>query len=124
MEETYNGKLVSFFTEDNRHIVLQEKELEVERPHGHIITTGIDEKKVSSGLITSTNYMFGVFNAQVVVGNTNLNKLMSTTRGLLNILKNSGQRIYVKYKDKFRILTMPAAYELGINHFKCRIRKK
>lgn len=118
MEETYNGKLVSFFTEDNRHIVLQEKELEVERPHGHIITTGIDEKKVSSGLITSTNYMFGVFNAQVVVGNTNLNKLMSTTRGLLNILKNSGQRIYVKYKDKFRILTMPAAYELGINHSK------
>ena len=118
MEETYNGKLVSFFTEDNRHIVLQEKELEVERPHGHIITTGIDEKKVSSGLITSTNYMFGVFNAQVVVGNTNLNKLMSTTRGLLNILKNSGQRIYVKYKDKFRIFNNASCIRIRNKSFK------
>ena len=118
MEEMYEGKLVSFFTEDHAHIVLQEKEIAVERPHGHIITTGIDEKKVSQGLITSTNYMFGVFNAQVVAGNTSMNKLMSTTRGLLNILKNSGQRIYVKYNEEFRILTMPAAYELGVNYSK------
>lgn len=118
MEEVHHGKLVSFFSNDHRHIILQEKEIETERPHGHIITTGIDETRVSSGLITSTNYMFGVFNAQVVCGNTSLNKLMSTTRGLLNILKNSGQRIYVKYENKFRILTMPAAYELGVNHSK------
>lgn len=118
MEEVLDGKIVSFFTPEHTHVALQEKEVEVERPHGHIITTGVDEKKVSQGLITSTNYMFGVFNAQVVVGNTSLNKLMSTTRGLLNILKNSGQRIYVKYKDEFRILTMPAAYELGVNYSK------
>lgn len=118
MEELVDGNLVSFFTPDHTHVVLQEKEVLVERPHGHIITSGVDEKKVSQGLITSTNYMFGVFNAQVVVGNTSLNKLMSTTRGLLNILKNSGQRIYVKYNGEFRILTMPAAYELGVNYSK------
>ena len=118
MEEIHEEKLVSFFTDDHTHVVLQEKEVKVERPHGHIITTGIDENKVSQGLITSTNYMFGVFNAQVVAGNTSLNKLISTTRGLLNILKNSGQRIYVKYKGEFRILTMPAAYELGVNYSK------
>lgn len=118
MEEFIDGKSVAFFTPDHSHIVLQEKELVVERPHGHIITTGVDENKVSSGLITSTNYMYGIFNAQVVVGNTSLNKLSSTPRGLLNILKNSGQRIFVKYKGEFRILTMPAAYELGVNYSK------
>ena len=118
MEEVVDGEVVSFFTQDHTHVVLQEKEVLVERPHGHIITSGVDEKKVSKGLITSTNYMFGVFNAQVVAGNTTLNKLMSTTRGLLNILKNSGQRIYVKYNGEFRILTMPAAYELGVNYSK------
>ncbi|MGH4049836.1 MAG: GH36-type glycosyl hydrolase domain-containing protein [Clostridium sp.] len=118
MQEMNNGKLASFFTNDHSHVVLQEKELQVERPHGNIITTGINEEKISSGLITSTNYMFGIFNAQVVVGNTNLNKLLSTARGLLNILKNTGQRIYVKYNGEFRMLTMPAAYEIGVNYSK------
>lgn len=118
MEEIHNDDLYSFFTPDHSHIVLQQKEMAVERPHGHIITTGINEKEISHGLITSTNYMYGIFNAQVVCGNTTLNKLLSTTRGLLNILKNSGQRMYVNYNGKLQLLTMPAAYELGVNYAK------
>ncbi len=118
MEELDKGTLLSFFAPGHRHIVLPEKELMLERPHGHIITSGLAEDHLSEGLITSTNYMYGVFNSQLVVGNTSHNKLLSTTRGLLNLQKNSGQRIYIKINDTYSMLTLPAAYELGVNYAK------
>lgn len=118
MEEVLNGDVISFFTPEHTHVVLQQKELQVERPHGHIITSGINETEISEGLITSTNYMYGIFNAQVVCGNTTLNKLLSMPRGLLNLFKNSGQRIYVKFDQSYQLLTLPAAYELGVNFAK------
>lgn len=118
MEEVVEGRLLSFFTPDHAHVVMPYKECLVERPHGHIITSGMSLEEIPKGLITSTNYIYGIFNAQVVVGNTTLNKLMSTPRGLLNINKNSGQRIYIKTENAFQLLTMPAAYELGMNYAK------
>ena len=114
--EIEQNSLLSFFTPEHTHVVLQQKEILVEHPHGHIITTKMDDKKVVDGLITSTNYMY--FNSQVVVGNTSFHKLLSASRGFLNILKNSGQRIYLKLDGVYRILTLPAAYELGINFAK------
>ena len=116
--ETEKGKILSFFTLEHAHVVLQQKEVMVERPHGHIITTGMDDKKVSRGLVTSTNYMYGVFHSQLAVGNTSMNKLLSTNRGFLNIQKNAGQRIYLRIDGVYRILTLPAAYEMGINYSK------
>lgn len=118
LEEKVEDLLLSFFAPGHRHIVLSSKEGVVERPHGHIITTALDEKKISSGLMTSTNYIYGVFNSQVVVGNTNLNKMLSTARSIINSQKNSGQRIYIKVQDKYCLLAMPAAYELGVNYAK------
>lgn len=115
LEEIQDGTLLSFFTPEHEHVVLQGKELEVERPHGHILTTKIDEEKICDGLLSSTNYMYGIFNSQVVAGNTNLHKFLSTPRGLLNILKNSGQRIYVKLDGEYRILTLPSAYVMDVN---------
>ena len=41
-------------------ISFQEKELLVERPHGNIVTTLIDEDRFEKPLITSTHYMYGV----------------------------------------------------------------
>ncbi|WP_336100860.1 GH36-type glycosyl hydrolase domain-containing protein [Paenibacillus phytohabitans] len=115
LEEIENGELLSFFTEEHVHVVLQPKELLVERPHGHIITTLLDKSQVDNNLISSTNYMYGIFNGQTVVGNTSFHKLLSTPRGLLNIQRNSGQRIYVRLDGVYRILTLPAAYEMGVN---------
>ncbi len=117
LEEIQDGKLLSFFN-NTAHIVLSDKEIQVERPHGHIITSGISTKELNTELITSTNYMMGIFNSQLVVGNTSLNKFLSTPRGLINYFKTSGQRIYIKIDDKYCILTMPAAYELGVNYAK------
>lgn len=115
LEEKEDDSLLSFFTSTNSHVVLQSKELITERPHGHILLTNFDLTKVPQGLVSSTNYIYGVFNCQLVVGNTTYNKLLSNHRGLLNVEKNSGQRIYVKIGDFYRQLTLPAAYEMDVS---------
>lgn len=115
----YNGeKLLSFFTNNHSHVVLKNKEILCERPHGNIIISGINKEKISLNVFSSTNYMYGIFNSQVVLGNTNLNKLISVNRGLLNIFKNTGQRIYIKINNEFRLLTLPYIYEMGLNFSK------
>ncbi len=118
LEEYENGKLISFFTEDHSHIVLKEKETLTERPHGNIITTFVNTKEIDNNLITSTNYIYGLFNSHLVIGNTSGQKLLSTQRGLLNALKNSGQRIYLKSNEKYHILAMPSIFEMGLNYSK------
>ncbi|PLR99081.1 GH36-type glycosyl hydrolase domain-containing protein [Bacillus sp. T33-2] len=114
-EEWDGGKLLSFFTDTYEHIVLKEKELLVERPTGHIIMTG-QTGKMKENTITTTNYMYGVFNAQLVVGNTSMNKLLTNVRNPLNILKTSGQRIYVEIEGVYQLFTMPSLFEMGFNY--------
>ncbi|HEX3077841.1 MAG TPA: cellobiose phosphorylase [Lachnospiraceae bacterium] len=115
LEEIHEDTLYSFFTPTQGHVVLQAKELVTERPHGHILLTNFDMTQVPKGVVSSTNYMYGVFNCQLVVGNTTYNKLLSNHRGLLNIQKSSGQRIYVKINGTYRLLTLPAAYEMEVS---------
>lgn len=116
LEEQEDGQLLSFFTPKHSHVVLKQKELMVERPHGTIITTMINPDRVDNRLISSTNYIYGLFNAQMVVGNTSFHKFLSAARGMLNVLKNSGQRLYVKIDGKYRLLTLPSVYEMGMNY--------
>lgn len=112
----YEGEqLLSFFTDSYEHIVLKEKELLVERPHGHILMSG-DNVRFGAEVITTTSYMYGIFNSQLVVGNTNLNKMMSNARNALNVPKTSGQRIYVELDGKYRLLTLPSLFEIGFNY--------
>lgn len=115
LEEKEGDSLLSFFTSTNGHVVLQAKELLTERPHGHILMTNFDITKVPQGVVSSTNYIYGVFNCQLVVGNTTYNKLLSNHRGLLNVEKSSGQRIYIKVEDVYKQLTLPAAYEMDVS---------
>ncbi|WP_207694912.1 hypothetical protein DOK67_0002796 [Enterococcus sp. DIV0212c] len=112
--ETIDDKVVSFFTADYHHVVLKEKEVVMERAHGHILLSGT-ELSVDHPLLSTTVYMYGLFNSQIVLGNTSMNKLMSNSRNGLNIMKQSGQRIYIKDGKKWRILTMPSAFEMGLN---------
>ncbi|ARI76370.1 GH36-type glycosyl hydrolase domain-containing protein [Halobacillus mangrovi] len=115
-QEEWNGNtLLSFFTDTHEHVVLKEKENLVERPHGHILMSGQNDR-LKENTVTSTSWMYGIFNAQTVVGNTNFNKLLTNARNPLNVLKTSGQRIYVKVDGAYRLLTMPSAYELGFNY--------
>ncbi|EOL44221.1 GH36-type glycosyl hydrolase domain-containing protein [Enterococcus caccae] len=112
--EMIDGKIASFFTDDYHHVVLKEKEVAMERAHGHILLSGT-ELDVEQPLLSTTVYMYGLFNSQIVLGNTSMNKLMSNSRNSLNIMKQAGQRIYIKEKEKWRILTMPSAFEMGLN---------
>lgn len=114
-EEHDGNQLLSFFTPTHEHIVLKEKELLVERPHGHILMRGHNIDNIEE-VMTTTSYMFGVFNAQVVVGNTSMNKFLSNTRNHLNVIKTSGQRLYVKLDGNYHLLTMPSAFEMGFNY--------
>lgn len=93
--ERINGKVASFFTNDYHHVVLKEKEINMERAHGHILLSGT-ELDVAQPELSTTVYMYGLFNSQIVLGNTSMNKLMSNSRNSLNIMKQSGQRIYIK----------------------------
>lgn len=112
--EKVAGNVVSFFTDDYHHVVLKEKEVAMERAHGHILLSGTD-LTVDKPLLSTTVYMYGLFNSQIVLGNTSMNKLMSNSRNSLNIMKQSGQRIYLKGDNQWRILTMPSAFEVGLN---------
>ncbi|MDW2879524.1 MULTISPECIES: GH36-type glycosyl hydrolase domain-containing protein [Bacillaceae] len=113
--EQSGDTLLSFFTGQHEHIVLKEKELLVERPHGHIIMTGGNVENIKN-VLTSTLYMYGIFNSHIVVGNTSFNKMLTNSRNALNIIKTSGQRIYVQIDGEFRLLTMPSMFEMGFNY--------
>lgn len=112
--EMIEGKVASFFTDDYHHVVLKEKEAAMERTHGHILLSGTD-LTVNQPLLSTTVYMYGLFNSQIVLGNTSMNKLMSNSRNSLNVMKQSGQRIYIKEKNTWHLLTMPSAFEMGLN---------
>ncbi|WP_405083283.1 GH36-type glycosyl hydrolase domain-containing protein [Paenibacillus chitinolyticus] len=115
LEESLEGELLSFFTETNEHVVLKAKELRVERPHGHILMSG-DNARLRESVLTSTAYMYGLFNSQLTVGNTSFNKMLTNARNALNVSKTSGQRIYIETGGKFRLLTMPSLFEIGFNY--------
>ncbi|MCM3269981.1 GH36-type glycosyl hydrolase domain-containing protein [Paenibacillus elgii] len=108
-------ELLSFFTDTHEHVVLKEKELRMERPHGHILMTGNNDR-MNERVITTTSYMYGMFNAQLVVGNTSFNKMLTNARNALNVPKTSGQRIYVELDGQYRLLAMPSMFEMGFNY--------
>ncbi|MEC0229799.1 GH36-type glycosyl hydrolase domain-containing protein [Paenibacillus alba] len=115
-QEEFDGEmLLSFFTETHEHVVLKDKELRVERPHGHILMSG-DNARLKEDVMTTTAYMYGIFNSQVVVGNTSFNKMLTNARNALNVMKTSGQRIYMEVEGLYRLLTMPSMFELGFNY--------
>lgn len=117
LEEKVEGTLLSFFGQADEHIVLQAKETQVERSHGHIIMSG-KQIDASQEVLTSTSYMYGAFQAQVVLGNTSMNKFISNVRNPLNFFKTTGQRIYLKVKGRYQLLAMPSLYEIGFNYAK------
>ncbi|WP_239253784.1 GH36-type glycosyl hydrolase domain-containing protein [Listeria ilorinensis] len=116
-EEFADDKLLAFFTGSHAHVVLPEKERHLERPHSGILTDPVDILHPENTLAT-TSQMDGIFNSQLILGNTNLNKLLSHVREPLNLLHMSGQRIYVKKNGEWHLLTMPSAWEIGANYSK------
>ena len=116
-EEKENGKVLSFFCNEYDHVVLKAKELLADRPHGHIIqaNSGFTPHE---GIMSTNPFAFGVFNSHLTQGNTNFNILLSVCSGQLNLVKETGQRIFVSSEDQTWLLGVPSAFEMGLNH--CR----
>ncbi|WP_210234887.1 cellobiose phosphorylase [Methylocystis sp. B8] len=109
--EREDGRLLSFFTGERSHVALKAKERAVLRPHGHILRTG-------GGLIpdeaamTSTVWMFGVFNSMLTQGHVSINRFLSTTRSYLGLFRSHGQRLFVGAGNGWRLLDEPSAFEM------------
>ncbi len=114
LEETQEGMLQSFFTGDHTHVVLAGKELRCRRPHGTILMNAQGPDSLRPDMLASTNYMYGLFAAQTVIGNTNLHKAVSAARGILNLQHHGGLRLYVRLDGTYRLLTLPAAYAMTV----------
>ncbi len=116
VERGEDGALLSFFTPEDAHIVLMEKERLVERPHANILLAG-ESDFIREDLLTTTNRMHGVFHSHVALGNTSFNLMVSACRNALNVQKLSGQRVYLRRPgEKWRLLSVPAVYEMGLNY--------
>ncbi|ERP77657.1 cellobiose-phosphorylase [Yersinia pestis S3] len=112
--EQLDGELLSFFYQEANYVTLAEKERHLERPTGHIISSG-NNIDFTNPIMNSTHYIYGVFNSHLTLGNTSFNKLLGVNRNMLNQFKSSGQRILVQIGGEYRILAMPSAYEVGAN---------
>ena len=113
-EERKDGRLLSFFTHEGRHVVLREKELSVLRPHAHILRTGglmVPDEQA----LTSTAWMSGVFNSMTTQGHVAINRFISTVHSYLGIFRSNGQRIFVKLSEGWTLLGVPSAFEMSTN---------
>ena len=115
--EFYGERLLSFFYGRNRHVMLREKELLADRPHGHIMHTR-SRLVPDEAIMSTTAFAFGVFSSHITQGNTNFNSLLSVCNSQFNINPSSGQRIFVVTGGRRLLLGVPSAFEMGLNH--CR----
>lgn len=104
---------LSFFV-GNTHVVTKQKEMQMERNHGHIVTSG----NVFAGnqeVLSNTMYMNGYFGGQISVGNTDFNQLLTPLKNSLNMNRGSGLRMYVVIDQIEYQLGLPTVFEIGLN---------
>ena len=109
--EYADGRLLSFFTGSNTHVVLKSKERHVLRPHGQILRTGGSLTPDESAL-TSTAWMGGVFHSMVTQGHVSINRFLSTCHSYLGLFRSHGQRIFVETDGAWRLLGLPSAFAM------------
>jgi len=112
--ETMNQNIISFFYDKNNHVVLKEKEMLVDRPHGHIMqaNTGFSPNE---SIVSTTSFAYGVFNSHLTQGNTNFNIFLSVTSSQFNLTTHTGQRVFVEIDNQRYLLGVPSAFEMGLN---------
>ena len=110
-EEREHGTLLSFFHGEHSHVVLRAKELQVQRPHGHILRSGAHLVPDETGL-TSTTWMAGVFHSMLTQGHVSINRFLSTVHSGLGLFRSHGQRIFVQTGGVWQQLGVPSAFEI------------
>jgi cellobiose phosphorylase len=110
-EETRDGRLRSFFTPAGGHVVLKAKELDVLRPHGHILRSG-SALVPDEAALTSTVWMGGVFHSMVTQGHVSINRFLSTCHSYLGLFRSHGQRVFAELNGDWRLLGIPSAFAM------------
>jgi cellobiose phosphorylase len=106
------GTLLSFFHgDDGAHVVLRAKELQVKRPHGHILRSG-SALEPDEAALTSTPWMAGVFHSMVTQGHVGINRFLSTVRGWLGQFRSQGLRLFASIDGRWQLLGVPSAFEM------------
>ena len=111
-EEQEGGTRLSFFTGRRSHVVLKAKELDVLRPHGHILRTG-GTLTPDEAVLTSTVWMGGVFHSMVTQGHVSINRFLSTTHSYLGLFRSHGQRVFIETAEGWQRLELPSAFEMS-----------
>ena len=106
------GERLSFFHGADCHVVLREKEVRVQRPHGHLLRTGRHTTPDETAL-TSTAWMNGVFHSMLTQGHVSINRFLSTIHTYLGLFRSHGQRVFVEVGENWRLLDLPSAYEMS-----------
>ncbi|MFC7622917.1 GH36-type glycosyl hydrolase domain-containing protein [Microlunatus sp. GCM10028923] len=111
-EHDDQGRLLSFFLDGPRHVVLAAKERTVLRPHGQLLRTG-DRLLPDPAGLTVTTWMNGSPLSYLTQAHASSNRLLSTNRGYLGQLRDHGLRVFVELDGSWRLLGLPSAYELS-----------
>ncbi|HKE95523.1 MAG TPA: hypothetical protein VKB34_14515, partial [Povalibacter sp.] len=111
VEVDADGAPLSFFHGEHRHVVLRQKELRVQRPHGHLLHTARGAIPDECAL-TSTVWMAGVFHSMLTQGHVSINRLLSTVRSYLGLFRSHGQRVLVDCGSGWQLLDVPSAFEM------------
>ncbi|MFO1217212.1 MAG: hypothetical protein U1E89_02400 [Burkholderiaceae bacterium] len=110
-EHDAQGRLLSFFHGAAAHVVLRDKELAVQRAHGHILRGGA-HLVPDEGSLTSTAWMAGAFHSMLTQGHVSINRMLSTVRSGLGLYRSQGQRVFVHLDGAWRQLGVPSAFEM------------
>ncbi|MEO6003816.1 MAG: amylo-alpha-1,6-glucosidase [Opitutus sp.] len=110
-ERSPDGLLLSFFADRDTHVVTRTKEATVARPHGHILRSG-DGRWFDAGHFGTTCYAAGIFSAQAYLGHPSFARLLSVVRNALNVVRSSGQRIFVQHRGRWRQLGIPSTFAM------------
>ena len=86
----------------------------MERPTGHVMRSGRDRCRATTSS-RSRPGCSACSASQLAIGNTSFNKLLSVCRNPLDVLKSSGQRIFVRTERGWELLGLPSAFEMGPN---------
>jgi len=108
-----DGKLWSFFQND-KHIILKEKDSNMDVPHGHILRSG-SQLMPDDKILSLSCYMNGCFASQMAIGNSYFNSFLSHPRSLHDLFRANGLRVAVDSGDGFRILSVPSAFVVSQN---------
>lgn len=113
IETASDGTVLSYFGRNARHVVSQAKEMVVDRSHGQILLAN-GSTAPARPVMAATTYAPGVFASHIVLGNTNMNRLVSVHRTSLNLLRSQGVRLLVRIDGEWRLLGVPSAYVMDL----------